>query len=48
MSYKSILWWKKLSQKEKELLIEILFETNLKDLGIIIDENNKYKKEVKK
>lgn len=40
-------WWDKLTQKEKDLLLEFLYNLNLEDYGIVIDEKTeKYVKDV--
>ena len=31
-------WWDKLTQKEKDLLLEFLYSLNLEDYGIVVDE----------
>ena len=38
-------WWERLTEKEKGLLLEFLYDLNLKEYGIIVDEKtNKYVK----
>lgn len=45
MNEKARIWFKKLSQEEKDLLIETLFYMDLYDFGIVSDaETGKYRR----